>query len=271
MEPDQIEYYKIYLIELEKIRIHLMPKYGMSKNLFDFKTGIFHLFNSITKSLKFIGENYENAPFPAFTSLARMAVDNYSVFYLLASYDTLENQKLRYYLYMMASLDRRIQTASDFEKATKNLPSEVVAGNKKLIEHDKSSIEIFKQKIISEKLENIASNKVQEKMNWRFPSERIAGNKNFYNWQELYQISKIPAHFSKAIQQHFSEFTHGLGLSMLYSDEISDSKQSTIGILSILQCLIGRIIVDLFSENLADCDINKTFIDNCNFHWEHWK
>ena len=94
MEPDQIEYYKIYLIELEKIRIHLMPKYGMSKNLFDFKTGIFHLFNSITKSLKFIGENYENAPFPAFTSLARMAVDNYSVFYLLASYDTLENQKL---------------------------------------------------------------------------------------------------------------------------------------------------------------------------------
>lgn len=271
MEPDQIEHYNFYLKELEKIRTHLMPEFGISTNLFDFKIGIFHLFNSITKSLRFISENHENSPFPTFATLARMAVDNYSIFYLLASYDTLEIRKLRYYLYVMASLDGRIKTVSDFEKATKNLPTEVVAGNKKLIEHDKSTIAIFQKKIISESLQTLTNEKIIEKMNWKFPSERPAGNKNFYNWQELYQISKIPSHFSKAIQQHFSEFTHGLGLSMLYSDEKSESKQSIIGILSIILSLKGKIIMEIFSEKLINCDIDKNFIFNCNYNWENWK
>lgn len=271
MEPEQIEYYNFYFKELEKIREHLNPKYGTSKNLFDFKIGVFHLFSSITKSLKFFGDNNEVSPFPVFATIARMLVDNYSVFYLLASYDTNEIQKLRYYLYMMASLDGRVQTASNFAKATKNLPPEVLLGNEILIEHDKISIEKFKEKIIYENLQNITSESILKKMNWKFPSDRPAGNKNFYNWQELYQISRIPNHFSKAIQQHFSEFTHGLGLSMLYSNEKTESKQSVIGILSIIQSLIGKIVMEIFNEDLSDLEIDKNFIFNCDYNWNNWQ
>src|SRR5690606_18098745 len=127
-------------------------------------------------------------------------------------------QKLRYYLLMLASLEGRIKTMTEFEESLNNLPAEVIRGNQEFKKLDENSIHIFLQKIEKENLEKIVDIKHIKKRNWKFPNSIPAGNKISYNWQELYKIAKIPSNFSKAIQQHFSEFTHGLGLTILYTD-----------------------------------------------------
>ncbi len=271
MKDEQILAFEFYFLELEKIVNHLNPIYGKSNNLFEKKVGIFHVFRSLYKNLKFLKSTLDDSTFTAFATLTRMIIDHYSVFFLISSYSSQEVQKLRYYLLMIASLEGRSKTMNEFEKSLSNLPIEISIGNQKAINHDNNTVQAFLKKIETENLNKIISESHINKRNWKFPSEKKAGNKNYYNWQELYQIAKIPDNFSKSIQQHFSEFTHGLGLTVLYTEEKSDSKLSIIAILSIIQSLIGKIVMNEFSTELKNLEINKTFIYNCDFNWENWK
>ncbi len=271
MEDKQILVFESYFFELEKIVNHLNPIYGTSNNLFEKKIGVFHVFGSLYKNLKFLNSTRDDCPFASFATLVRMIIDHYSVFFLISSYSSQEVQKLRYYLLMMASLEGRSKTMSDFEKSLSNLPIEISIANQEAIKHDEDSVQAFIQKIERENLKGLTLESHINKRNWKFPSEREAGNKNFYNWQELYQIAKIPDNFSKSIQQHFSEFTHGLGLTVLYTEEKSDSKLSIIAILSMIQSLIGKIMIDEFSNELQNLQLDSQFVYNCNYNWENWK
>lgn len=271
MKDDQISVYDFYFVELEKIMAYLNPSLGNDNNLFDKRIATFHVFRSIAKNLKFIRTNYNESPFSAFATLSRMIVDNYSAFFLISSFSNNDEQKLRYYLYMIGSLEGRIKTMSDFENSLKNLSKEISQGNQKAIERDQKAVQNFINKIKLEKLANITEEKHIKKRNWKFPNEVPAENKTFYTWQELYKIAKIPSNFSKAIQQHFSEFTHGLGLTILYTEEKLDSKQSILAILSIIQSLIGKIILEEFQEELKDLTLDENFIYNCNYNWQHWR
>lgn len=171
---------------------------------------------------------------------------------------------------MISSLEGRVKTMSEFEKSIKNLPNEIIKNNYEAIKNDEKNIQIFLQKIGEEKLEKITDYKHIEKRNWKFPSLISARNKNYYNWQELYKIAKIPPNFSKAIQQHFSEFTHGLGLTILYTDDKIKPKLSIIGILSIIQSLIGKIIMNEYSMEIQELNLNKNFVHNSNYNWKNW-
>lgn len=271
MDEDQIAAFDFYFLELEKIVNYLNSTLGNDKNLFEKRIAIFHVFKSIVKNLKFLRTNYEESPFATFASLSRMIVDHYSGFFLLSTYSNLDEQKLRFYLFMIASLEGRAKTMSEFETSViNNLPQEVILGNKKAIKHDENAAQKFIKKIEVENLSNITKEIHIKNRNWKFPSDVPAKNNTFYNWQELYKIAKIPSHFAKAIQQHFSEFTHGLGLTILYTEEKLDSKMSIIAILSIIQSLIGKIISNEFSEELKDLNLNPNFIFNCNYNWENW-
>lgn len=227
--------------------------------------------SSIVKNLTFLRDNFDTSPFTTFATLSRMIVDHYSAFFLISSFSNNNEQKLRYYLLMLASLEGRIKTMTEFEKSVNNLPAEVIAGNQEAIKHDENTIQIFLLKIKKESLEEIVDYKHIRKRNWKFPNLIPAGNKNSYNWQELYKIAKIPSNFSKAIQQHFSEFTHGLGLTILYTDNKIESKLSIVALLSIIQSLVGKIIMDEYSMELQELSLNKNFVYNCNLNWEQWK
>lgn len=271
MEDEQISSYEFYFLELEKIVNHLNQIHGTNNNLYEKKIGLFHIFRSLFKNLKFLKLTYDESPFTAFATLSRMIIDHYSVFFLISSYSSQEIQKLRYYLLMIASLEGRSKTMSDFEKSLSNLPNEISISNQEAIKHDKNTVQIFLKKLEKENLKELISNSHFTKRNWKFPGEKQAGNKNFYNWQELYHIAKIPDNFSKSIQKHFSEFTHGLGLTVLYTEEKSTSKLSILAMLSIIQSLIGKILLTEFSNELQNLEINPQFIYNCNYNWENWK
>lgn len=271
MDKDQIASFDFYFVEFEKILNHLNATSINSNDLFEKRIAIFHIFKSIMKNLKFLRKNYEESPFATFAALSRMVVDHYSGFFLLTSYSSKDEQKLRYYLFMIGSLEGRAKTMSEFESSvSSHLPPETILGNKKAIKHDLNAVQKFIEKIETENLKNVTNEKHIKNRNWKFPSEVQAVNNHFYKWQELYEIAKIPNHFAKAIQQHFSEFTHGLGLTILYTEGKLDSKISIIAILSIIQSLIGKIILKEFSEELKDVSLNPNFIYQCNYNWENW-
>lgn len=271
MKDEQILAYEFYFSELEKIVNHLNLTYGENNNLYQKKIGIFHVFRSLYKNLKFLNVTIDESPFTVFATLSRMIIDQYSVFFLISSHSSEEIQKLRYYLLMISSLEGRSKTMADFEESLSNLALDISESNKKYIKHDIDTVKLFLQKIEKENLSEIVDSSHIRRRNWRFPCEKPAGNKNTYNWQELYKISKIPDNFSKTIQQHFSEFTHGLGLTVLYADEKSVSKLSILAVLTIIQSYIGKIIMNEFSNELQNLEINPQFIYNCNYNWNNWK
>ncbi len=271
MDDKQIFVFEQYFFEIQKISNHLSSIYGFKDQLFERKAGIYFIFKSLFKNLKFLSETKNEIPYTAFVTLSRMIIDHYSVLYIMSSFSTIEAQKLRYYLLMISSLEGRLKTICDFEKSLINIPMEIIKKNQELINYDNSIIEIFLKKIKSENLNEITTQKNILKRNWKFPIGKKAGNGNFYNWQELYQIAKIPENFTKPIQQHFSEFTHGLGLTLLYSDKETDSKLSIIALLSVIQSLIGKIMISEYSKDLKDLQLSSFFIYNCNYNWDNWK
>lgn len=267
---EQISVYDLYLNELKKMAEHL-NQYFENNDLFLKNIGQVHLFRSIIKNLIFLRDNFESIPFTAFATLSRMLIDHYSAFFLITSFSNKNEQNLRYYLLMLGSLEGRVKTMTEFEKSLKNLPEEVIKRNQEAIKLDKDSINIFIQKIEKKNLNKIVNNKHITNRNWKFPNSIPASNKNYYNWQELYIIAKIPSNFSKVIQKHFSEFTHGLGLTILYTDNNVESKISIIALLSVIESLVGKIIIKEYSKELKDLSLNEQFIYNCNLNWENWK
>lgn len=271
MENKHILVFKFYFLEIEKILNHLNPTLGVSNNLYEKKVGVFHIFRSLYNNLKFLEVTFENSTTTAFTTLARMIIDHYSVFFLISTYSSKEIQNLRYYLLMIGSLEGRSKTMHEFEESLLNVPIGISANNQNSIKTDKETINKFLKKIEKENLEKLTSESNISKRNWKFPSEKNARNGKFYNWQELYQVSKIPSNYSKAIQNHFSEFTHGLGMTVLYIENNIDSKISIIAILSVIQSLIGKIMMEEFSEELQNIELNSNFVYHCNYNWENWK
>ena len=270
MEHSEIVYYNLYLNQLKIISDTLEQKYN-SNNLFDSQVGSFHMFRSIVINLTFLSKNHESSSFTTFTTLSRMIIDNYATFFLLTSNNTKEEQELRYALYFIDSLKCRIKTTTDFAAALKNIPQHITELNKKAIENDEMAIEKFSTKIYSENLNILVGEKVIEKNQWKFQSVKPAKNGNSYSWEELYQIAKIPKHFSSAIQNHFSQFTHGLALSILYNNGNPESKESILGILNIVQMLLGKIMLERFNNDLKKSKVENRFIEACNYHWNSWK
>lgn len=267
MEQSEINYYVLYLKQLQIITDSLEIKYN-SNNLFDRRIGVFHQFRSIVTNLNFLSETNESSSFTTFATLSRMIIDNYATFFLVTSYNTNEEQELRYALCFIDSLKSRIKTTTEFASAQKNLPKDIIEINKKAIENDRIAIERFSSNIYSKKLNTLVNDKIIEKANWKFQSSMIAKNGHSYSWEEMYQIAKIPKHFSSAIQNHFSQFTHGLALSVLYNNGNKDSKESILAILNMIQMLIGKIMIERYSEDLKNSRIDKEFIEVCNLTWK---
>lgn len=267
MEQFEIDYYVLYLKQLRIITNSLEKKYN-SNNFFDSKIGVFHQFRSIVTNLNFLLETNHLSSFTTFTTLARMIIDNYATFFLVTSYNSKEEQELRYALFFIDSLKSRIKTTTEFASAQKNIPEEIIEVNKKEIENDIKAIGRFTSNINARKLNTLVDDKIIEKSNWKFQSSMKAKNGHTYSWEEMYQIAKIPKHFSSAIQNHFSQFTHGLALSILYNNGNKDSKESILGILNMIQILIGKIMIGKFNDDLKNSEIEIEFIEVCNLTWE---
>lgn len=259
------------LKELEKIQRNLEKDNSDKSQLLNKKIGVFNIFKNLVSNLKILDKiNKENCNTQSFATLSRMIIDNYAGFYLLTAHSDNNERQLRYYLYLMDSLQSRINSISDFSNSLKNnkLVKSFESSND-IILHDKKTITTIIQKIKSEKLDSLVSLKVIDKRNWKY----IAGNskKERYSWEELYNIAKIPKHFSKMIQNHYSAYAHGLGMTILYSERNETLIESTFLFFALIQLNLAKIIINEFNVDILKINLDNNFIAQMEFHWDNWK
>lgn len=260
----------ICLMELEKIDEKLSSLYLQSNNLYNHKIGVYKIFRKLLNNCRFIYETAEISSQQIVMSLARMTIDHYSVLYLLSCYSSRKEQKLRYYLYLLDSFNNRISTITNFSTNFNNMNPDVLEENKRSNLHDKSVIDKIFQLIKEEGLGLNIADSIIENNNWKFQSDHPAQNKKTYTWQELYNIARIPPHFSKAIQNHFSSFTHGLGMTILYSEDNPKSTLYVYEFIALLQTLIGKMMILNYSKELKDIEFRRDFLDLGEERWENW-
>ncbi|OYU78862.1 MAG: hypothetical protein CFE23_16645 [Flavobacterium sp. BFFFF1] len=270
MEQNTHRRFQICLIELEKINDTLSELYLDSNNLYNHKIGIFKIFRKLVINLRFMYETSEVSSQQITLSLGRMIIDHYSILYLLSTHSSRKEQLLRYYLYLIDSLQSRINTIQDFSSNFSEMSEEILKNNEISNSHDQNVVIKLKEFIFENKLNDIANEKDLENSNWKFVSSHPA-KKNVYSWQELYNISKIPEHFSKAIQNHFSTFTHGLGMTILYSEDNPESTLYVYEFVTLIQALIGKMMLLNYPEELKNLELRQDFLDSGEAGWNDWK
>lgn len=236
------------------------------------KTGIYYSILNLQSNLKLVLELAENnCKTQPLVTLARMIIDNYSILYLLTSFSSQEEQQLRYYLYLLDSISMRTQIIQEFMEGMKNYtPENSLTDTNNVIDRDQRAISIILNKIESENLSNITTKKNLFCHNWKFVSITPPTN-SYYNWKELYNISKIPTHFSMVIQKHFSAFVHGLGTVLIYQQKNKGMEESVMSLLMIIQFLTSQIILNEYPENTKDIELDSEFLRNVNKSWNDWK
>ncbi|WP_324720376.1 hypothetical protein [Salinimicrobium sp. HB62] len=258
--------------ELEKIE-SILDKFCPEKpNLLSRQIGIYKIFKNILSNLKFLNHinNGECATQP-FATLSRMIIDNYSILYLISTYSSIKERDLRYYLYLMDSLEGRINLIEGFSKTVQN--NSLIKDfqpSKHVIDHDKRAIKNLMAKIKTDQLDEIVSVRVIDKRNWKFDNDNHK-QKERLSWEDLYIIARIPKRFSKIVQNHYSTYTHGLGMTILYEPRNESFVESTFLLLSLLNLNIARILIDEFNLKPDKMDIDPQFVKFVNHQWENYQ
>lgn len=265
--------YEFSLNELQKLVISLRELENPKLDKLDKEVGLYYLIVNICSNLDLMKHlSLSGAKTQPLLTLARMIIDNYSILFLLSSYSTEEEQTLRYYLYLLDSITIRSESVKNFyESIEDKLTEQHRIDNANLIVHDKKVVDLLQNRIKNESLESITHTKDMEKYNWKFQSIMKAKNNSYYNWNELYNIAKIPKHFSETIQKHFSAFVHGLGTVIIYNQKNKVMEESVISLLMIVQFLIAQIIINKYPHQTKDITLHKDFIFNMHESWNNWK
>jgi hypothetical protein len=266
--------YDFSLKELLKLLVPLKELENPNLNRLDKEIGLYYLLINLYSNLDLIKYlAHSGVKTQPLVTLGRMIIDNYSILFLLSSHSTKEEQKLRFYLYLLDSISARSESIKTFCEAigenqlTENNRNE----NERLINHDQRVFDSLKVKIIVENLVNITKQKDIDKYNWKFQSTIKAKNRSYYNWNELYNIAKIPKDFSEIIQKHFSAFVHGLGTVLIYEQKNKKIEESMMSLLMIVHFLTAQIIVNEYSELTKNVVLDEKFKLYMQESWNNWK
>lgn len=265
--------YDFSLKELLKILSPLKELESSNLDTLDKKIGLYILIVNLCSNLDLVKHLADSgSKSQPLITLSRMIIDNYSIIFLLSSYSSKEEQKLRYYLYLLDSISVRSESIKNFYDEIKHqLTEQHRIENDSQINHDEKNIQLLISKINAENLQSITIKKNIDNFNWKFQSNIKAKNKSYYNWYELYLIAKIPHHYSKTIQNHFSAFVHGLGTILLYKQKNKEMDESVLSLLMIIQFLTAQIILNEYPELTKDVVIDEEFKFNMQESWNNWK
>ena len=262
--------YESSLKELEKVELILDRNYPANASILNRGIGIFKIFKNILSNLNLLKDiNSKKCATQPFATLSRMIIDNYSILYLISTNSSLKEQELRYYLYLIDSLEGRISSIADFsEQVQNNSLIKDFQQSEDIIEHDKRAIKNLMNRIKTEKLDEMVSSKTIDKKNWKFT---IENKKDRLSWEDLYNIARIPEKFSKIIQNHYSTYTHGLGMTILYESRNESFIESTFLLLTILNLNITRILINEYNFEPKKIDLDPKFVNFVNHQWENFE
>lgn len=257
--------------ELEKIEYILDKNYPQNTSILNRNIGIYKIFKNIISNLRLLKDldSKECATQP-FATLSRMIIDNYSILYLISKHSDSKEQDLRYYLYLMDSLNGRINSITNFsDQVQNNSLIKDFKESKDTIEHDERAINTITKLIEKNKLDELVPKKVIEDRNWKFTTG-IKSKKNRLSWIDLYNIARIPNKFSEIIQNHYSTYTHGLGMTILYESRNDTFFKSTFLLLTLLNLNIARILIDEYKLQPGKMNLDPEFLIYVKHQWENY-
>lgn len=233
---------------------------------------IYRLIKSINELLEVL---YKISDFKSIRSqltIQRTIVNYYSILYLLTSYNSKEEQKLRYYLFL---LDTFKSMKKNLLKIMEETPEEKIIDLKQKVgeleEGDEQAYQDVLSAINEKKLYSLVTKDIITRNNWKFKNPNEKNQiKNKFSWKELAENSKIPRRFATFYQDYASEFIHGTGSSVIIEDNEKNTVQtinSTMELSSVLMCLMIKIVLNEFPKRVKFVNINSMIRDKCDYLW----
>jgi hypothetical protein len=186
-------------------------------------------------------------------TMLRMIVDNYAILYLFTSYSFKDEQLIRYYLYLLDALQVRSKLINNSTEMSENSKTD----SDNALRADEIARKRILVIIAENQLDQIVNDKILQSRNWKFKDSQGNDRNNKYKWIELYKLSKIPERDTEIIQEYYSSFVHGLGISFMLreSDDLIHHVIYTLEVCNIILSKIMNIIIREFHEEtkLVDC------------------
>lgn len=261
-------------LEIERV-FQCLKDYESNSSFESKKVGIYKYLKKLIPCFDILFEVSKLNSTQSLITQLRMIVDNYVILYLFTNFSSKEEQLLRYYLFLLDATSSRPKIINNFASNIKHqIPDEAYENaNIAVASDNKTTVDLIK--LINERqLDAIANKEIISSSNWKFKDKNEKNqNKNRYIWTELYTIAKIPNHHAQILQNYFSSFVHGLGLSLNIK---ADEEDLTFVILSldysvILMSLIIKIIITEFDEETKNLNLHPMILKIINQNWNNWK
>ncbi|MCU4155688.1 hypothetical protein J1N10_06840 [Carboxylicivirga sp. A043] len=226
----------------------------------DKKVGVYKHLKKLMPCFDVIAEVAKMDSVQSLITLTRMVVDNYSIHYLLTSFGTKGEQQLRYYLFLLDATTSRINTAKDFyANVLFPLPEETINNSKIVIQLDEKAVCDIKALIKKKGLNIGVDSTIIDNVNWKFKDKNPAKkSNNRYKWHELYSLARIPEHQSRLIQNYYSSYVHGLGMSLIpIYENIDIFKALAYSTCNQVMPLLIKTLLLEFAEETKQVNLNK--------------
>lgn len=262
----------ITMLEFDKVLSNLVS-FVDNRDMKDKRVGVFFhtlkYYYCIEDLIK-LSEN--NGSVQSMMTLNRMIVDNYAILYLLTSHSSDNEQLLRYYLFLFDAIKTRTQSLSDFfENCNAATPPHIYNNVMSALNQDSKDMIQIIDLLKKDGIYDLVSPFIVEKFNWKYKNakQKKKNSKNQYSWVELYQIARIPKQLSKMIQNHHSQYVHGLGLSMMTkpNDDCISLIKSLFDTTNILIWNSLKILLNTFDGVIDEKILNTNTVKMMNVFW----
>lgn len=206
-------------------------------------------------------------------TLSRMIVDNYTILYFIHFIPkTIEERKLRHYLYILDGINYRLNELQKFPSITFD-PNYIEQSEidqlslriKTTIENDLTAKDRLLSEIRRSPLYHAnMENSIIQDFNWKYKKLDGAIRRNRYSWFELYKLVGIKESVSSFISGYMSEFVHGLCMSNIAYNTPPFSKSQILDINTVFIYDLLKITKQLYKNTIekSNIDIRKSDILN---------
>lgn len=265
--PEIISEFNNINLELKKVESCLTLKYEMNFPFTLKKWGVYKIFKNLMSCFNVLVDLSETDSVVSLITLGRLIADYYAVLYLFVDHSEKKIQKLRYFLYLLDTLEVE-QDLTKLFFSNRNVSFKKQADEK--IEQQKKNIDLLMSEIEKHSLKGLVIDKIIKKRNWKFRDQK---NNAKFSWAQLYRISGIPERHAEKMQKYNSQFCHGLGMQLMLGNEQYNllNKCDVLENSRFIQGLILILLLKEFQEDTQHLEFHDGTIELMEFLKKNWK
>lgn len=254
--------YDLAIEQLDKLFDPVREASFKKNNVLEKSYGIASIINNLNLNFQLIKTlRKSECEIQPFITLSRMMVDNYSILYLLTSHSSNEEQELRYFLFLLDSIKTKSETIKNFRQNIKtHLPNIVLENADHASNRDDKAFKQIMNYFERNKIGATCHKSIIDNLNWKFKNlNQPNSRQNSFKWSELYQVARIPHYFADAIQNYYSGYVHGLGLTIAYRQDKNVVQESVLSFLFLVVTLTCKILSDIYFEEIRHVPIDAEY------------